>query len=301
MSEDNFREDVTTNPEVSVVIPTRDSVVQLRRCLESLSNNQGTTFEVLVVDQASCDGTRHVALAAGAAVIDAPRPDLYAPPTRSRNLGAGAARGEFLLHLDADMSVRPGLLGAAVRACRGAGYVALTLEEVDLSNGFWADCKALERRAYRGSDLLQAARFVRADVFGEVGGYDETVASGEDWDIHSRYARVGSIGRLQEAVYHHLGRFSFAAQLRKKFEYGRSALPFLGKHDASEFSAAMATAYWRSWRDLASDPVHTLGFALLRFGEVVALATGIALSELERKSSRTSTRSASDERSATDV
>jgi glycosyltransferase involved in cell wall biosynthesis len=235
------------------------------------------SHEVIIVDQESCDGTREVAAGAGATVIGTRRPALYAPPTRSRNLGAAAARGEYLLHLDADMTLAPGALEAAVRSCRDGGHVALTLEEIDVTAGFWAECKALERRTYRESALLEAARFVRAAVFHELGGYDESLGSGEDWDIHARYAAQGSIGRLAGVLCHHLGAISFAEQVRRKFEYGRSARNFLGKHESKDFLRAMASSYRRSWRVFARDPAHALGFAALRFGEVAGLAAGIGV------------------------
>ena len=273
---------MTARPQVSVIIPTRDSEPDLRRCLASLAVDQGASYEVLVVDQQSVDATREVALAAGAALTDAPRPELYAPPTRSRNLGAAAAKGEYLLHLDVDMTVAPRVLRNAVQACRDAGHVALTLEEVDIADGFWAKCKALERLAYRGS-VLEGARFVRADVFHETGGYDERLGSGEDWDIHSRYAASGSIGRLPRAIHHHLGRVSLHGQLRKKFGYGRSAIDFLDKHDTSQFSRAMASAYRRSWRRFARQPLHAVGFVVIRAGEVGAVLAGIAAATLARK------------------
>jgi glycosyltransferase involved in cell wall biosynthesis len=272
-------------PEVSVIVPTRDSASDLRRCLASLTDVQGVSLEVIVVDQESTDGTTDVARAAGAAVLEVPRPSVYTPPTRSRNRGAAVARGEYLLHLDADMAIAPAALAAAVRACRESDHVALTLEELDVTDGFWAECKALERRTYRGSDI-EAARFVRAEVFSEVGGYDESLGSGEDWDIHARYAGRGSIGRLAGAVHHNLGTVAFTAQLRKKCEYGRSAAGFIGKHDAGELSRAMLSSYGRSWRILARHPVHALGFIVLRVGEAGALAAGIAVEWIARRRAR---------------
>jgi glycosyltransferase involved in cell wall biosynthesis len=274
---------MNSRPEVSVVIPTRDSAADLRRCLASLTEDQGVAFEILVVDQESADGTRDVALDRGTTLLNVPRPGLYAPPTHSRNVGAAAARGEYLLHLDADMVLAPAILGSAVRTCRDGAHIALVLEEVDVTSGFWADCKALERRTYRGSNILEAARFVRADIFHEIGGYDESLGSGEDWDIHARLAARGAIGRLSEAVFHHLGEVAFRAQMRKKFKYGRSARKFLGKHETSQFSRAMASAYWRSWHLFAREPLHAFGLVILRSGEVVALSAGIVAAMLERQ------------------
>lgn len=262
-----------------MVIPTRQSADILRRALTSLEaeRERGPSFETVVVDQESTDGTPEVARAFGALLVETARPEIYAPPTRSRNLGAAAATGEYLLHLDADMTITEGLFGRGLAACREHDNVALTLEEIDVANGFWAACKVLERAAYRGSPVLEGARFVRADTFREVGGYDETLGSGEDWDIHARYASVGSIGRLPRAVKHHLGVVSYRDQLRKKFMYGQSSTSFLAKHDSSRYSQAMLRAYLRSWPAFARHPVLTSGFLALRAGEAGALAAGIAV------------------------
>lgn len=268
---------MSSRPEVSVVVPTRDSVELLRRCLASLgSAAQAVSIEAIVVDQESSDGTPEAAAAGGATVVETSRPSLYAPPTRSRNLGAGAAQGEFLLHLDADMTLARGVLDVAVARCRDEGHVALTFGEVDVYDGFWAASKALERRAYHESSL-EGARFVRSAVFHEVGGYDESLGSGEDWDIHVRYARHGTIGRVPDAVQHHLGSINYRSQLSKKFKYGQSASSFLAKHDSSEFSRSMLAAYARSWRSFARDPLHAAGFVALRAGEAAAVGAGVAV------------------------
>ncbi len=239
-------------------------------------------MEVIVVDQMSSDSTRSLAVDAGARILETPPTAVYTPPTRSRNLGAAAARGEFLLHLDADMTLAPGTLERAVSSCRTQQLAALTLEEVDVTSGFWAACKALERRAYRGTSI-EGARFVRASTFREVGGYDESLGSGEDWDVHARYASRGGIGRLDAAVFHHIGAISIRAQLGKKFNYGRSAAAFVGKHDSSVVAGAMVGAYLRSWRRLLGDPFHAAGFAALRIAEAVAVACGLVTEILTRQ------------------
>jgi glycosyltransferase involved in cell wall biosynthesis len=270
--------------DVSVIIPTREAAVDLSRCLASIQATD-LSVEAIVVDQGSTDETAAIAAARGATVLEVARSAFYAPPTRSRNAGGSIAQGDFMLHLDADMELSPYVLDEAVRTCRERGYVALTFEEVDVPSGFWAACKALERRTYCDSLLLEGARFVRSDVFRAVGGYDDELGSGEDWDIHARYATQGTIGRLSNAVFHHLGTISPATQLRKKYDYGRSSAAFLGKHGGSGYSAEMVRAYARSWRLFARDPGHTFGFAALRAGEAGALAAGLAVESLRRRRS----------------
>jgi glycosyltransferase involved in cell wall biosynthesis len=263
-------------PTVSVVVPTLDSAVHLARCLDSVRRQEGVSVQMIVVDQESRDETRKIALAHGAQVVSAPRPAFYSPPTAARNLGAAQAAGEFLLHLDADMELPAGLLAASVRTCAQDDLVALVLHEADVTRGFWAACKALERACYRGAEGVEGARFVRADVFREVGGYDEGLGSGEDWDIHARYRAIGAIGSAPLPVYHHLGRITLASQVRKKFSYGRTARQFLDKTPGAPIAGAMLRAYWSSRRTLLRRPVHVAGLLILRTAEVAALAAGMA-------------------------
>jgi glycosyltransferase involved in cell wall biosynthesis len=262
--------------DVSVIVPTRDSVHDLRRCLASVESQEGgISVQVIVVDQASSDGTAELAEAASATLIETSRPTVYTPPTRSRNLGAAAADGAYLLHLDADMVLEPHTLVRAIEECSAHGHVAIVLEEIDVAEGFWSSSKALERFAYRGT-AVEAARFVRADVFRGSGGYDERLGSGEDWDVHARYVSFGSIGRLETAILHFLGSLTFRGQVRKKYEYGRSASGYMRRHNSPAVARDMLIAYLRAWRRFAARPNHSLGFVTLRLAETAALATGIA-------------------------
>jgi glycosyltransferase involved in cell wall biosynthesis len=273
---------------VSVVVPTLDSSRSLERCLASLDRQTGVDVDVVIVDQESRDATREVARAAGARVVALQRPVVYKPPTHSRNVGAKLARGRYLLHLDADMELPPGALEACVKECEQGAYVALVLHEIDRGSGFWAQSKALERRCYWGSEELEGARFVRADAFWAAGGYDERLGSGEDWDVHRRYLRIGRVGESPVPLIHHLGRLTLTGQLKKKFAYGRSARPFLEKGNANSIGAEMWRAYWHSRRLLAQEPTHALGFVILRTAEVGALGFGIAVEAIVRTRKRAS-------------
>ena len=275
-------------PDVSAIVPTLDSAAHLGRCLASLEAQRGVDLEVIVVDQGSRDGTADIAREHGARVLSLPRSGFYRPPTRSRNHGARAASGRFLVHLDADMEVPSGLLAEAAARGERDGVAAVVLHERDVPQNFWAAVKALERQAYVGVTGVEGARFVRADVFAAVGGYDEELGSGEDWDIHARYRQHGAVVAASEALLHHTGRVGFGRQLRKKFAYGRSAGRFLEKHEAAPVASAMLSAYWSSRRAFVRRPALALGFLVLRAAEAVALATGLIYeSARERRIRRT--------------
>jgi glycosyltransferase involved in cell wall biosynthesis len=261
--------------DVSVIVPTLDSAPHLERCLDSVSEQNGVRFETIVVDQASSDGTGAIATERGAVLVEAPRPAFYSPPTAARNLGARHASGDFLLHLDADMTLSPGLLASSVHASREHDLVALVLHETDVAFGFWARCKALERLCYQGVEEIEGARFVRADVFRAVGGYDERLGSGEDWDIDRRYRAAGTVGDVSEPIFHHLGRIRLVSHLRKKFSYGRTASAFLRKSSGVPIATAMLRSYWDSRRVLIRRPHLAVGALFLRGAEAAAVALGM--------------------------
>jgi glycosyltransferase involved in cell wall biosynthesis len=243
--------------------------------LASIVRQEGVRAEVIVVDQQSADDTQKIARAHGARMVEAPRPAFYSPPTAARNLGARHATGAYLLHLDADMELPPGALASCVRTCVDGRFVALVLHEIDIAAGFWANCKALERLCYRGVEEVEGSRFVRADIFRSVRGYDEELGSGEDWDIQARYRGVGAIGAGPQPVYHHLGRIEFMSQLRKKFSYGRTAKSYLRKAPGTPIAVAMIRAYWSSRRAILRRPLLALGLIVLRTAEAAALALGM--------------------------
>lgn len=89
-------------PEVSVVVPVRDDAEHLRACLAALARQTVPPLEVVVVDNASSDGSAAVARAAGARVVHEPRVGIPAAAAT----GYDAARGSVIARLDAD-SVPP--------------------------------------------------------------------------------------------------------------------------------------------------------------------------------------------------
>jgi GT2 family glycosyltransferase len=103
--------DEIPSPLFSVVIPTQDTRDLVLRCLESLAASPVAGPEVILVDDASRDGTaeavreRHPEVV----VLRNETPQRF---TRSANLGLARARGEILLLLNSDTEVAPGGLEA---------------------------------------------------------------------------------------------------------------------------------------------------------------------------------------------
>ena len=113
---------------VSVVVPARDEEVAIGHLLASLSTQTRRADEVIVVDDASSDGTAAVAAGWGATVLrSGGPPEGWSGKCWALQQGQAAATGDLLVFLDADVRLSPGALAriaAEHDRLGGAGLVS---------------------------------------------------------------------------------------------------------------------------------------------------------------------------------
>ena len=154
--------------------------------------------DVVVVDNASEDGTGAIARRYGTTVVQEPVQGI----ARARNSGAQSATGGVLVFIDADVIVPRSLLEAISETMRDSRCVGGGVDvdyrprraSVRLYLRTW-------RLLARVTGMVQgAAQFCRKDAFAEVGGYDESVWIGEDvdfyWSLRKLAGRAGRHVRL---------------------------------------------------------------------------------------------------------
>jgi glycosyltransferase involved in cell wall biosynthesis len=265
---------------VSVIVPTRNSARTLEACLASIVGQSHPEVEAIVVDNASTDGTRDLAERFECAVLEI-------GPERSaqRNHGARHAGGAYLLFIDSDMVLEPEVVADCVSTARsGAG--AAIVPEVSFGDGFWAECKRLERSCYVGDDDIEAARFYERELFERLGGFDEELNGPEDWDLSRRAASAGaSIARVPSVIRHDEGRLELVPLLRKKFRYGKSYPAYRRKHRgaASGQSRLVRPAFIRQRRALAREPLVAAGMLAMKTLEYAAGAAGALTTVASRR------------------
>lgn len=125
-------------PLVSVIIPARNEEYSIGDCLMSLCRQEGVSFEIIVVDDGSTDGTRAIAeFIAGVRVIDAgPLPAGWIGKSHACHVGARAARGGWLLFTDADTFHKPGSLSRAIAEAGRRSAALLSYSPQQLVTGF---------------------------------------------------------------------------------------------------------------------------------------------------------------------
>jgi glycosyltransferase involved in cell wall biosynthesis len=274
---------VNNQPLVSVILPTLNSKGLIEACLDSLDGQSYTNIEIVGVDARSTDGTAEIMAERTAVHVFTIKPHMKWGTPYQDVFGAEQAQGKYLYFVDSDMVLPSDAIAAFVGQMEASKADALIVPEISFGVGFWAACKVLERSAYvLGDSSVEAPRFIRKSVWDESGGYDPVMGGLLDWDFHKRLRDLGkAIIRGDIAVLHNEGRLTLKRLARKKFTYGKSAGPYLTKHwrdrevAISQFNL-LRPVYFRNWRALLKDPIHAVGFLLMKTVEGAAFAAGFA-------------------------
>lgn len=219
-------ESASSQPLVSVIVATRNSHKTLDACLSSIARQTYKPIELIVVDRDSTDGTKVIAKFYTDNVYNY-RPERSA----QRNFGVSQANGEFVLMIDSDMELSPDVVQDCIDVmCYKPQTRGVIIPEESFGKGFWARCKQLERSFYHNNNAIEAARFFAKSTFESVGGYDETMVSGEDWDLSSKVRNLGRIERVTSVIHHNEGHLRLSNSLQKKYYYAGKAKIYLNKN-----------------------------------------------------------------------
>jgi glycosyltransferase involved in cell wall biosynthesis len=206
-------------PLISVIVTTRNNTETLDACLQSIIDQSYTPIELIVVDNNSSDDTKEIAQHYTKLVFNK-------GPERSaqRNYAVSKAKGDYVLIIDSDMELSVDVVASCAETVREhTNYAALIIPEESFGEGYWAKCKSLERSYYVGMDSIEAARFFDKKLYKKVGGYNETMTGGEDWDLTNRIRKIADVGRSHAYIYHNEGRLYFGKTLKKMYYYGSHA------------------------------------------------------------------------------
>lgn len=184
---------------VSVIIPARNEERTLGQCLESLArmNFPAADFEVIVVDNGSNDRTKEIAqsfsVKLNLTVLEKKDGNISAV----RNWGARVARGRVFAFTDADCTVPPNWLGCASELLTSQdigimGAHGLIPEDSSwIAKTWYSDIATAKRGEVSYVPTLDL--MVRRSVFFDVGGFDESLETNEDYEFCQRVRRAGLV------------------------------------------------------------------------------------------------------------
>lgn len=190
-------------PLVSVVTPCFNAAPFVGETIEAVLAQSYPRIELIVVDDASTDGSWEVIRSFGDR-IRAVRLEENRHVCHARNQGVARSRGEYLMFLDADDLIEPDTIEALVAAARESpGSIAICdwrrLAPVD---GGWAPAPADVALPAAGADPLRAwleGHWVPTcsilwprPVYERTGGWDESLTYADDTDIMLRTLVAGT-------------------------------------------------------------------------------------------------------------
>ncbi|MDD2901524.1 MAG: glycosyltransferase [Syntrophales bacterium] len=222
-------------PRVSVIIPTYNRAALVQEAVASVLAQTCRDFELLVVDDASADGTLE-ALAVFAGKIQVLSRPVRGGVSAARNTGIAAAQGEWLAFLDSDDLWLPEKLARQLAFMEAKPQLLLSQsEEIWVRRGVKVNPPRTHKKE-GGRILLRSlerclvspsAVMLHRRLFADHGGFDEELPAAEDYDLWLRLTWRYEVGLLPEPLI--IKRGGHADQLSRQWGLDRWRIRALQK------------------------------------------------------------------------
>lgn len=210
---------VLEDPLVSVIMPAYNSRAYLAEAIQSVLDQDYQALELIVVDDGSTDGTPDVARLFGERVHVIEQRN--SGPAAARNRGVSVAHGEFIAFIDSDDIWLPGKVRAQVDYLRDNPDVGVVFGRLIRwfanADGSFGSPPELhvpasgqiivhEESGWIYPEMLLdsviwiVSAMVRKSLWNSLGGLDESLRVGEDYDFFIRASRVCKMDELDKLV-----------------------------------------------------------------------------------------------------
>jgi len=228
-------------PTVSIIIPCYNEQASIALLLNAIYHQtyQRAEIEVIVVDGLSTDQTRAEIAAFGEAhpdldirILDNPARTIPA----ALNLGIRAARGQYLIRLDAHSMPYPDYVTRCVNDLEaglgdnvggvweirpgGSGWVAQAIAAAAAHPLGVGDARYRYTTQAAAVDTVPFFAF-RRELVNRIGGYDETLLTNEDYEFNVRVRKAGGVVWLDPAIRSvYFARATLSDLARQYWRYG---------------------------------------------------------------------------------
>lgn len=213
---------------ISVVIPAHNASETLDKCLQEIARSEWKDYEVIVVDDASTDGTAQAAVEYSCRLICLPE---NVGAAEAKNIGARAARGDIILFIDSDIIIQPQTLGQVATAMNDqidavVGLLGPKLRYANFASQFknlWMYYTyrrlAASQRSSQGVGVFYTSlAAIRRDGFLRLGGFDTNYRGAsvtEDIEFGQRLLSSGQRVRVDpQLVVEHLKHYTLGGLLK---------------------------------------------------------------------------------------
>lgn len=250
--------DLTHRPAVTVVVPVQDMEETIAACVGALARQDHPSYEVLVVDNGSTDGTREQVRRFPVTLLEESTPGAAS----ARNRGIRAARGEVIAFTDADCVPSRSWLRelTAPMADREITVTAGAMQPLPGEATLIGTYSRLIGQ-YSAEATLENVRFpyaptacmaIRKEVLETVGLFDPAFLTYEGADLFHRIHQRGLLRHAitRRALILYRTRADVRAFIRQNFRYGQGYGRFCYRYqEAVGKERLRLSAQLAAWRD----------------------------------------------------
>jgi glycosyltransferase involved in cell wall biosynthesis len=198
-------------PFISVIIPTRNRADYVGEAIESVLSQNISDLEIWVIDDASYDNTPQI-LAKFAHHINILRLNESKGVAHARNQGIRQSTGYWLAFLDSDDQWLSGKLEVQMEVIASNSNIGLCFTDYAVNeqdqDGSWRQVAIYSRREgernfanlFRGNFIGTLTALLRRDCWEIVGGFDETLIRGSDYDLWLKVAQRWQLCRIPQVL-----------------------------------------------------------------------------------------------------
>ena len=220
MKEDEFYELINERSCVSVIITTYNRQEHIADAIENILLQTWQNLELIIVNDGSTDDTDRVVSSYTDRRIRYIKNESNKGVSYSRNVGARAATGSFLIYQDDDDYSRLDKIDKQVKYLLNVPeYIGMvyheTINHKALLHGIENDPTIIPARAipdvrkkgFIYPPLLQknfvacTSMLFRKELFDTLDGFDETLVAYEDWEFTLRFCKKYDVGFIKEVLY----------------------------------------------------------------------------------------------------
>ena len=260
-------------PALSVLMPAHNAAGYVAVALDSMLAQTHRDFELIVVDDASSDETWQIlsGYAGRDARVRLMRNDRNMKIAHTLNRGIGAARGRYIVRMDADdwsfpdrLAKQLAFMDANPSVVVSGGTIEICDEALEPLNRrrYPRTDREIRERMFFFSPFCHPAIICRTDALRAAGGYNESLEVAQDYDLYFRMGRLGELANLEDCI-HRLRTHPASSSIRRGamqerntlyirlkavVEYGyemkRSARVYLALQYLSSFLVPFRVKFW---------------------------------------------------------
>ena len=193
------------SPKVSVIIPVFNAEPYVGQAIQSILDQTFLDFELLVIDDASTDGSLDVIYSFGDSRIRVLRNKVNRKQAYTQNVGLCAARSEYIAILGADdiatpkrLEIQVSFLDTEPDVCMVGTWFHRINAQGDILGLVKTPVDPLAVRwcLLFGNPIGASTVMIRREVIRRVGGFEETCIAVEDMELWGRIAQCEKIAQL---------------------------------------------------------------------------------------------------------